>query len=819
MKKICTVLLACLMTAGAVPAFADESGSCGTSLTWTYTSSNHRLTISGTGTMSNYFSYRDSRPPWYSYHEEIQTIAINNGVTSIGNYAFAECTNLQGFIDVNSSSTTVNNTTVTSIGDYAFYNCDHLMNTLDLDYLFSGLQTIGERAFAECDGLTRFQHGSALTTIGVSAFQNCPNMTSAVIGSSVTFIDNDAFANNTALKTVTFEDGSTTLQFGDHIDENYFSNNSIETLYLGRKIRCGANGESSYDPDSPFDGIISLQTVTIGSPVTAIGSNLFKGCIRLASVTLPASGNLVTIGGNAFNGCESLSSLNCIPNTVTAIGNYAFKGTAIPSITIPNSVTSIGYDAFVGNTALKTVTFADGSTTLQFGNQIDENYFSNNSIETLYLGRKISFHSNSIPFDGIITLKTLTVGSNVTEINASLFSGCVNLQSITNKVAVPQTINANVFTGVNKQTCLLAVPAGSLSAYQTAAVWKDFYAIQGITGDCTGTGNVSANPVSLGSAVVLEYLAGNTAKIAALPKAGSVFVSWADGNTDNPRTVSLCNTNFVAKFASCDGPQNTEAGVTIDGITWATSNIAAPGVFSAAPESAGMFYQWNRKIGWSATDPLVNSNGGTAWSASNPTGFSWAATNNPCPDGWRIPFREDYNSLIKSGSKWTDNYNGSGVAGRIFGAAPNQIFLPAAGFRGNAKGELDGTGWLGYYWTSTTQGNDDKAYNLYLVSGDAHTRDYHLRTHGYSLRCVKSNTTGVNHVAAVNAIQIYPNPVKDVLFINSDTPVENVEIYDMSGKQIVNSKLSDGKSLNVSHLTAGIYLVKAGNYTAKFVKE
>ncbi|MDR0872310.1 MAG: leucine-rich repeat domain-containing protein [Prevotellaceae bacterium] len=90
----------------------------------------------------------------------METVAIENGVTSIGNYAFYGCTNLYGFVDVN-ASTTENNTTVTSIGTYAFYNCDHLMMILDLDYLFSGLQTIDNYAFVECDGLTKFQHGTA----------------------------------------------------------------------------------------------------------------------------------------------------------------------------------------------------------------------------------------------------------------------------------------------------------------------------------------------------------------------------------------------------------------------------------------------------------------------------------------------------------------------------------------------------------------------------------------------------------------------------------------------------------------------------------
>ncbi|MDR1808976.1 MAG: hypothetical protein LBR34_01040, partial [Prevotella sp.] len=64
---------------------------------------------------------------------------------------------------------------------------------------------------------------------------------------------------------------------------------------------------------------------------------------------------------------------------------------------------------------------------------------------------------------------------------------------------------------------------------------------------------------------------------------------------------------------------NTD-GVVINGVCWATRNVDAPGTFAETPESAGMFYQWNRSLGWSSSNPLVNSNGGTTWDNSAPSG-------------------------------------------------------------------------------------------------------------------------------------------------------------------------------------------------------
>ena len=83
-----------------------------------------------------------------------------------------------------------------------------------------------------------------------------------------------------------------------------------------------------------------------------------------------------------------------------------------------------------------------------------------------------------------------------------------------------------------------------------------------------------------------------------------------------------------------------EVGMLINGIRWATRNVATPGTFVTHPEDAGMFYQWNRKKGWSSTDPMINSNGGTTWDNSFPEGDGWEKTNDPCPTGWRVPTYE-----------------------------------------------------------------------------------------------------------------------------------------------------------------------------------
>ena len=178
--------------------------------------------------------------------------------------------------------------------------------------------------------------------------------------------------------------------------------------------------------------------------------------------------------------------------------------------------------------------------------------------------------------------------------------------------------------------------------------------------------------------------------------AGTAFISASttDGSGRTATvTVTVENINISSSLD----------GVIIDGIRWATRNVDGPGTLAQNPTDAGMFYQWNRRLGWSATDPLFNSDGGTTWSRYAPAGTSWARANDPCPAGWRIPTQNELQSLVDVGSFWV-TYNG--VRGRLFGTSPNQIFLLAAGARCSCHGALYDDQYLfdlfGRYWSNTT---------------------------------------------------------------------------------------------------------------------
>ena len=143
-------------------------------------------------------------------------------------------------------------------------------------------------------------------------------------------------------------------------------------------------------------------------------------------------------------------------------------------------------------------------------------------------------------------------------------------------------------------------------------------------------------------------------------------------------------------------PNRFDEGVVISGIRWATRNVDMPGTFADNPTDAGMLYQWGSRIGWSSTDPLINSNGGTRWFGVGIVSSEWEAQNDPCPIGWRVPTQEEVHTLARAARARVTR---DGISGTLHGTAPNQLFKPLVNSRRGMDGSINPL--YPSFWTAT----------------------------------------------------------------------------------------------------------------------
>lgn len=189
--------------------------------------------------------------------------------------------------------------------------------------------------------------------------------------------------------------------------------------------------------------------VVIPNSVTSIGNDAFKGCVGLTSVTIPNS--VTSIGSSAFEGCTGMTHVT-IPNSVTSIESGAFEGCkGLTSITIPDSVTSIEARAFDYCTNLTSITIPSGVTIIAY--------------------RTFSYCEG---------LTRVTIPNSVTIIEDKAFKGCTGLTSIT----IPNSVTS---IGEGK-TAFLHHSDGDVSIYYK---YKELSDASGAFYGCTGLTSIT----------------------------------------------------------------------------------------------------------------------------------------------------------------------------------------------------------------------------------------------------------------------------------------------------------------------------------------
>ena len=394
MKKVLSIFLAAFMLLGTMPsmsitAYAEDltTGSCGENATYSFDSSTGTLTISGTGTMTDY----NSDSPFQN-NSSIKSVIIENGVTSVGNWAFYGCSEL---------TTVTLPDSVMNINAFAFSGCSKLS-----DIPFENITgTIYNYAFNGCSSLTDIE--LFCSQLDMNAFQNCTNLKTVKFCKDVSEIRMNAFGGCTELTKLyffsnsSFEESEYTLPASATI---YGLKDSAAQTYAQTYSRtfveistgnCGENATYLFDSstgtltisgtgaiadygegETPFYNNENITSIIINDGITRIGNNAFyccKGvlnirfcdsiksigsrafykCQKIESITLPEG--LLSIGSRAFSYCESLKSID-YPSTVTIIEESTFfHCTELEDVVLTSYIESIGDMAFHFCSNLKSI--------------------------------------------------------------------------------------------------------------------------------------------------------------------------------------------------------------------------------------------------------------------------------------------------------------------------------------------------------------------------------------------------------------------------------------------------------------------------------
>ena len=376
------------------------SGKCGENLLWVLTEDG-TLRISGNGAMPDYST--SSVAPWYTKRTKILSVVVEDGVTSIGSYAFYACLKL-AYVTLPEG--------IKRIGNSSFQDCTKLTEA----NIPEGVTSIGSSAFYGCSSLTSVSIPEGVTSIGDSAFQGCSSLTNVTIPESVTRIGSSAFSGCSSLTSVTIPEGVTSIGGAAFSGCSSLTNVTIP------------EGVTSIDGWA-FSGCSSLTSVTIPESVTRIGEYAFYNCSSLMSVTIPDG--VTSVGYQTFYGCSSLTSV-MIPESVTSIDNWAFYGcSSLTSVTIPEGVTSIGSEAFRDCNSLTSITIPEGVISLE-----EKTFYNCTSLESVTLPEGLlsiadrSSYPEGGVFENCTSLKSIAIPGSVTSIGSYAFYGCSNLTSV-----------------------------------------------------------------------------------------------------------------------------------------------------------------------------------------------------------------------------------------------------------------------------------------------------------------------------------------------------------------------------------------------------
>lgn len=485
------------------------------------------------------------------------------------------------------------------------------------------------------DGELSYEEAAAVTSLS-GVFGNAKNFKS--------FNEFQFFTNVTTLSDNQFQDWA-----------------ALKTIILPSSIKdIGGMG--------PFDGCVSLKSITIPEGVTNLPYRAFYGCSSLSSVLLPDS--LISIEQDAFCGCISINAIH-LPESVKQIGVSAFSLCSnLVKIVIPKHIEVLNTRVFSYCTSLSKITLPEGLTNI--GSFAFENC---TSLVSLILPNSIRKIDNQAFQNSGLESISLPIG--MTNIDASAFFLCINLKSVTLPNSL-LTIGGGAFYGCNNLSTII-IPEEVVSIGVDA--FKDCYGLNSII--------VLPTDVPIGGNNMFQYT--------------SDCHIYVPANSAEAYKAATNWSNYADRIHPI--PDAVELGLSVK---WASWNLGAD-----APEEYGDYFAWGEL---KPKSDYVWSNykwcNGTVYTLTkyNTQAYYGNVDNKTVLEieddvahvtlggKCRMPTYEEWTELKNNcTSIWTEQ---NGVSGRLFisNINGNSIFLPAAGDW--CVSNLD-AGVLGFYWSSS----------------------------------------------------------------------------------------------------------------------
>lgn len=303
-----------------------------------------------------------------------------------------------------------------------------MTNLTELDLSKALIDEIPSEAFTGRWAIDKVVLPPTLKKIGNYAFQRT-SLTSVNIPDNVETIEEAAFRQIKQLQEVHLPDSLTSL--GRYA---FSACRSLRTVKIPTKLK--------EIPWYTFDGCNSLQSVELHDSITSFGDYSFRNC-NLREITLPKS--TTWVGGYAFNGNSNLSKVTLNEGLID-IWAYAFQNTAIDTLNCPSTLRNIYSNAFRDCTNLRQINLNEGLTRIESG------ALANNKATEIVLPSSLEYCAGGAFYD------------------------CDSLVTIEARSVMPPNTDGNCpLSGTDLTKAVLYVPVWSLSEYQLATGWNQFY--------------------------------------------------------------------------------------------------------------------------------------------------------------------------------------------------------------------------------------------------------------------------------------------------------------------------------------------------------